>query len=291
MVKTDLARIKRDLKKEQRQLGMRRLLRNHLAVSGFSVLFLVVLLALLAPVFSEAGPYEMDVPNRLAAPGKEHLLGSDTFGRDLLSRVAYGARVSLAIGAEVTVLSTAAGLVTGLYASYYSFLDNLLMRICDGLYAIPAMLLAIALMAVLGATTMNVVISLSVVYFPTVARIARAAALSVREQTYIEAMRASGAGDARIIWLHILPNILSPVIVQASFIFARTIVTEAALSFLGVGVPVPTPSWGNILYEGKTVVMKAWWMIVFPGAATALSVLGLNLIGDGLRDALDPHVK
>lgn len=287
----ELTQIKRGLKKEQSRLRTRRFLNNRLAVVGCSIMLLIILLAVFAPAFYTAGPYEMVVADRLQAPSGAHLLGTDTFGRDLLSRIAYGARISLMIGAAVTVISTVSGIIVGIYASYYKALDNVLMRVCDGLNAIPAMLLAIALMAVLGSSIFNVVLSLSIVYMPSVARIARSAALSVKEQTYIEAMRALGASSMRIICLHILPNILSPVIVQASFIFARTIVTEAALSFLGVGVTAPTPSWGNILYEGKTAINKAWWLIVFPGATTAASVLGLNLIGDGLRDALDPHSK
>jgi peptide/nickel transport system permease protein len=181
------------------------------------------------------------------------------------------------------------GLLTGLYAAYYHYLDNVLMRFCDSISAIPATLLAIALMAVLGAGAGNVVISLSIVFTPGVARIARAAALSVKERTYIEAMRAQGAPPTRILWRHIVPNILGPLIVQGSYIFASAIISEAALSFLGVGVPVPEPSWGNILYEGKGVMYTSLWTVIFPGAFTVLAVLGLNLFGDGLRDVLDPH--
>ncbi len=219
------------------------------------------------------------------------MLGTDTFGRDLLARILYGTRISLEIGASVSLLSLVFGLIIGLYASYYKFLDQILMRICDGISAIPAILLAIAFMAVLGSRTKNVILSLSMVYIPTVARIARSQALSIMELTYIEAMRALGASPTRIIWRHIAPNILSPVIVQTSFVFAKAIITEAALSFLGVGVPVPTPSLGNILYEAKTVIYKAWWMVVYPGGVTALSILGLNMLGDGLRDALDQHSR
>jgi len=197
----------------------------------------------------------------------------------------------LTIGASVALISMVLGMLIGLLASYYRALDNVLMRICDGLSAIPSTLLAIALMAMLGSGTTNLIISLTVVSTPRLARIARSAALVVREQTYIEAMRATGASSMRIIWRHIAPNILSPVVVQASYIFANAIITEAALSFLGVGVPIPDPSWGNILNEGKAVIYKAWWMIVFPGIFTALTVLGLNVFGDGLRDVLDPHTN
>ena len=179
----------------------------------------------------------------------------------------------------------------GLYAAWYPVLDHILMRICDGLSAIPSTLLAIALMAVLGSSTFNVILALSIVYIPRMARISRSAALVVKEQTYIEALRSQGASPARIIWRHIAPNILSPVVVQASYNFANSIITEAALSFLGVGVPAPQPSWGNILSEGREVITKAWWMVVYPGLATAVAVMGTNIFGDGLRDILDPHTN
>lgn len=283
--------IRESLRKEERRLKIHRFLRNRLAMCGIIVLAVLCVIMLAAPIIAPEGPYDMDVSNRLAAPSATHIFGTDTFGRDLLARVVYGARISMEIGAAVALLSFIFGMVIGLYASYYKKMDAILMRICDGISAIPSILLAIAFMAVLGPSPKNVIFSLSMVYVPSVARIVRSRALEVKEQTYIEAMRCLGASSARILWLHIAPNILSPVIVQTSFVFAKAIITEAALSFLGVGVPVPTPSWGNILMEGKTVIFKAWWMIVFPGAVTAISVLGLNVLGDGLRDALDQHAK
>lgn len=283
--------IKKILQKEQRRLRIRKFTSNKLAVIGGTILLIILLGAILAPFLTDYDPYEMAVVDRLQPPGKEHIFGTDTFGRDLFVRVLYGARISLLIGGSVSLISLALGMVLGLYASYYKPLDNVIMRICDGLNAVPASLLAIAFMAVLGASVKNVVISLAVVYVPNIARITRGSALSVKEQTYIEAMRALGAKPFSIIWKHIAPNVLCPVIVQASFIFADAIITEAALSFLGVGVPVPTPSWGNILYEGQSVIFKAWWMIFFPGICTAASVLGLNLFGDGLRDVLDPQTN
>ena len=288
----ELLKMKKGLIREQRKVSRAKVLRNKLVISGFVMVFLVFLLAICAPLVYKGGAYEMNISNRLAKPGAVgHILGTDTYGRDLLSRIAYGAQVSLRIGATVTILSTFLGMVIGLYACYYKMLDNILMRICDALNSVPAMLLAIALVAVFGSSEINVIISMAIVYTPSVARITRSAALSVKEQTYIESMRALGASNIRIIWGHIAPNILSPIIVQASFIFAKAIITEAALSFLGVGVPTPTPSLGNIINEGKTVINKAWWMIVFPGGITAFLVLGLNMVGDGLRDALDPHTK
>ena len=283
--------IRKILKKEQRSLQLHKFTSNKLAMTGGIILLIILLGAIFAPVLSSYGPYEMVVSERLQSPGAGHIFGTDTFGRDLLVRVLYGARISLLIGASVSLISMALGMVFGLYASYYRALDNVIMRICDGLNAVPASLLAIAFMAVLEPSVKNVVISLAIVYVPNIARITRGAALSVKEQTYIEAMRALGAKSSMIIWRHIAPNVLCPVIVQASFIFADAIITEAALSFLGVGVPVPTPSWGNILYEGQTVIFRAWWMILFPGVFTAVSVLGLNLFGDGLRDVLDPQTN
>lgn len=179
-------------------------------------------------------------------------------------------------------------MVLGLYASTNAAADNIIMRICDGLKAIPSTLLAITLMAVLGADIKNVILALTVVNVPAMARLARGRALVIREQTYIEAMRCLGASKMRIIWRHMAPNIISPIIVQVTFVFASAIITEAALSFLGAGVPAPQPSWGNILNEGKGVIYQAWWMVFFPGVFTALTVLGLNLLGDGVRDFIDP---
>lgn len=279
----------RRLGREQRALKRRRFFRNRLAVLGGIITLAMILIALLAPVLSPYGPYDMVIADRLQAPSLAHLFGTDSYGRDVLTRVLYGARVSMSIGAAVAAGAMLLGMAVGLLASYFKALDNVLMRICDGLSAVPSSLLAIALMAALGGSVRNVIVSLVAVSFPGVARIARASAMVVKEQTYIEAMRAAGARTGRILLGHIAPNILSPVIVQVSFVFASAIITEAALSFLGVGVPVPEPSWGNILNEGKEVIYKAWWMILFPGLFTAISVLGLNIFGDGLRDFFDPH--
>lgn len=281
---------KNNLRKEQRQLITERLLSNKLMVTGAIIMIFLIIVTFLGPLVVSHDPYEMDVTNRLQAPNAEHLLGTDNFGRDILSRIAYGAQVTIGVGFSVAALSSIMGVIIGLYASYYRTLDHILMRICDGLMSIPAILLAIALMAALGPRTENVIIALSIVFTPYVARVIRSAALVIREETYVEAMKAQGASNLRIIWLHIMPNTFSPLVVQATFIFAEAIITEAALSFLGVGVPAPNPSWGNILYDGKVVIYHAWWMTVFPGIMIVLSVLGLNLFGDGLRDLLDPKL-
>jgi peptide/nickel transport system permease protein len=289
--KESLADMRKRLKGEERRQNRRRFFGQYGLLVGGGVLAALVLLAIFGPLFTSYAPNEMKITERLLAPGAEHLLGTDEFGRDLWTRIIYGARVSITVGLAVAVLSSALGLVIGLYASFYKVLDHILMRICDGLVAIPGILLAIALMAALGASAGNVVIALTIVFTPNIARIVRASALVVREQTYIEAMRAQGARNSRIIWRHIAPNVLSPLLVQATFVFAEAIISEAALSFLGAGIAPPEPSWGNILQAGKLVIYKAWWMVVFPGTAIILSVLSLNIVGDGLRDYLDPHLK
>ena len=279
------------LVREQREVNLRRFLSNRLSVVGLCIVTLMLLTALLAPVVTGAmglDPYSAVVRDRLKPPSAAHPFGTDNLGRDIFARVLYGARISMTIGLVVGLLSAVIGTTLGLYASTNRVLDNVLMRLCDGLKAIPNILLAITLMAVLGANMHNVIISLTVVSIPGVARIARSQALLVREQTYVEAMRAAGAGKNRILWRHVLPNILSPVIVQMTFNFASAIISEASLSFLGAGIPIPAPSWGGMLNEARAYIYTGWWMIAFPAVFTMLSVLGFNLFGDGLRDLLDP---
>lgn len=287
--KNEFDHIKSSLKKQQRQLFIRRFFSNKLMVFGSVIFIFLMIIALIGPSLMSFDPYEMKVAERLQGPSSEHVLGTDEFGRDLLTRIVYGAQVSMGVGLTVTLISAVLGMIIGLYASYYTVLDHILMRICDGLMSIPGILLAIALMAALGPSATNVIIALSIVFTPNIARIVRSSALVIREQTYIEAMKAQGASTMRIIWRHIAPNTISPLVVQATFIFAEAIISEAALSFLGAGIPAPEPSWGNILFAGKLVIFKAWWMVVFPSLAIILSVLSLNFLGDGLRDFLDPH--
>lgn len=285
----NLKEIRKTLAKEQRQLTLKKFLKNKLSVTGLVVVLTMVLIAIFAPLIVKSSPYDSSLSNRLLKPTSEHIFGTDSLGRDVFSRVIYGTRVSMIVGFSVGILSAILGMLMGLYASTNKILDNLIMRICDGLKAIPNILLAITLMAVLGADIKNVIISLTIVSTPGVARIARSSALVVKEQTYIEAMKCLGAKTTRILWRHIAPNILAPVIVQMTFAFASAIIAEAALSFLGAGVPSPIPSWGSILNEGKQYIFSnSWWMITFPGLFTGISVLGLNLFGDGLRDLLDP---
>ncbi|MDR0708538.1 MAG: ABC transporter permease [Spirochaetaceae bacterium] len=276
-------------KREYRKRSLQRFISDKNLSAGAVIFLLVVLLAVFGPLLSGRDPYAMDVTGRLRAPDGVHILGTDEFGRDLLTRVVYGARVSIGIGAVVTFFASILGMVIGVYASYYFVLDHIFMRICDGMSAFPGILLAIAFTAILGASARNVIIALSIVYVPGVARVVRSTALVVKNAPFIEALKTQGAGDLRIIWRHIVPNVLSPLLVQASFVFAGAILSEASLSFLGAGIPAPSPSWGNILQAGKGVIHKAWWMVVFPGFMIILSVLSLTMLGDGLRDFLDPH--
>jgi peptide/nickel transport system permease protein len=261
-----------------------------IALAGAVLMAVVVVIAALAPVIS-GNPTHMDVAARLSPPSRVHWFGTDDVGRDVWSREMYGARLSLVVGGAVVLLSIAAGVACGLVAGYYRRLDNVVMRVMDGLMAFPAIVLAIALMASLGPSVLNVVIAIGVVYSPRVARVVRGSVLVIRETAYVEAARALGAADLALIRRHVLPNCVSPVIVQGSFVFAAAVLTEAALSFLGVGVPPYVPSWGNILAEGRLYIQQAPWLVLFPGGAIMLTILGLNLFGDGLRDLLDPKIR
>jgi peptide/nickel transport system permease protein len=270
---------------------LRRLWRNRLAVSGFGLLAVVLAAALLADVLSPRDPLTMIVKERMLAPSAQHLMGTDNFGRDIFSRVLHGARLSLGVGSGVMLFTVGVGVLFGLLSGYSPRLDGPIMRVMDAMMAFPAILFGIAIMAVLGPKTINVVIALSVVYAPRTVRIVRASVLSIRQLDYIEAVRAQAAGHLRILFRHILPNCLSPLVVQATFNFAYAVLAEASLSFVGAGAPPPTPSWGNILSEGRIYMQTASWITIFPGLAIAVTVLGLNLAGDGLRDVLDPRMK
>lgn len=275
--------------REQKQIRREQFFSNPGLMIGLVIFSLIVLSAIFIPMINGIDPNAMDVINRLQAPSIEHIMGTDEFGRDLLTRVLYGARSSLTVGCSVALLSCLIGTLVGIYASYFKILDMILMRICEGLTAIPGVLLAIALMAALGASNTNVIIALTIVYTPSVARVVRSSALVTKGQLYVEAAKVQGASSGRILWKLILPNVISPLTVQASYIFAQAIISEASLSFLGAGIPAPAASWGNILQASKAVLSKAPWTMIFPGAAVVLCVLSLNLLGDGLRDYLDPR--
>ncbi|MEK3724658.1 ABC transporter permease [Paenibacillus sp. FSL H8-0034] len=278
-----------ELGKEQRRRIFRRFITNTGVVAGSVILLIIIVLSLFPGWFATHDPYLIDVASRFQKPNAEHLFGTDNFGRDVWSRVVYGVKISAEVGFAVSLGSSILGLIIGLYASYYRTLDHLFMRISDGLMAFPGILLALAIMAMLGPSIRNLVICLIAVITPHVARVIRSTALIIREQTYIEAMKALGASSTRILWGHIALNSISNLIVQASFIFVEAIIVEAALSFLGAGVPLPTPSLGNMLIDGKMYIFNSWWMTAFPGAAILVLALAFNLFGDGLRDFLDPH--
>ena len=275
--------------REQKQIRREQFFSNKGLVIGLTIFSIIVLAAVFIPMITGTDPNAMDVINRLKPPSAAHIFGTDEFGRDLITRVLYGARSSLVVGCSVALLACFFGTAIGIYASYFKVADAVLMRICEGLTAIPGILLAIALMAALGASNTNVIIALTIVYTPSVARVVRSNALVAKGQLYVEAARVQGASAGRILWKLILPNVISPLTVQASYIFAQAIISEASLSFLGAGIPAPAASWGNILQSSKSVLSKAPWTVIFPGLAVVLCVLSLNLLGDGLRDYLDPR--
>ena len=274
----------------RRTHGRSPLLLPHIVIGGL-LLVVVLLVALGAPLLTSIDPQFVQPEQRLAPPSALHPAGTDNFGRDLFSRTVYGARVSLAVGGFVAVLATTLGTALGLIAGYYPRVDGPLMRLMDSLMAFPGIVLAVAIMAAVGPQVANVVIALSVVYTPRIVRLVRSIVLVVREMQYIEAARSVGLRDARIIARHILPNCLSVLTVQSTFIFAEAVLAEAALSFLGVGTPPYIPSWGIILGEARTYIRDAPWMMLLPGIALSMTVLGLNLLGDGLRDLLDPRQR
>lgn len=256
---------------------------------GGALTALVVGLAVGAPWLADGDPDRVNATPRLQAPGPQRGLGSDDLGRPLWSRIVHGARLSLTIGLSVMVGVTLAGSLIGLGAGYVDRLDRVAMRVLDGLMAFPDVLLAIGLMAVLGPRVSNVVVALTVVYTPRLARVVRAATLVARETVFVDAARALGASDRRILLRHVLPTCLGAIVVQGTFTFAYAVLTEAALGFLGVGAPPQLASWGTIISEGRLLVREAPWLTVFPGLAIVATVVGLNLLGDGLRDYLDPR--
>ncbi|MEU1762312.1 ABC transporter permease [Micromonospora sp. NPDC005257] len=264
--------------------------RDPLAVGGTIVLVLLVVVGVAGPWLAPAGVNDVDVDQMLRPPSGAHLFGTDELGRDVLSRVLVAARVSLQVGAVSVGISLVAGVTLGLFAGYYrGWLDSLLMRCMDVLFAFPVLLLAVAIVAVLGPGLLTAMVAIGVVYTPIFARITRAGVLSVREQVFVRAAVSIGASDLRIMRRHVLPNIAAPLIVQTSLSLAFAILSEAALSFLGLGIQPPAPAWGRMLFDGRGFVTDAWWLGVFPGAAIFLTVLAFNLVGDALRDVLDPR--
>jgi len=277
--------------RNRRPRWMGRLLRHPTVVFG-SVIFLgLLLVALLADALSTHKPTRLFPANRLKPPGVQNYLGTDEFGRDVYSLVLHGSRVSLLIGSVTMLLTSLGGVVIGLAAGYSRRLDPVIMRFMDGLMAFPAILLAIALMAARGPGVWNVIVALSIVYMPRTAMLIRSTVLSLRELDYVQAARALGRRDLTLAYRHILPNCIGPLLIQGTFIFAYAVLAEAILGFLGVGVPPYVPSWGNVIASGKNTIREAYWVSFFPGAALTLAGLSLNLLGDGLRDTLDPRLR
>ena len=270
---------------------IRRLLRHRLFVTGMVLFAIVLLLAALAPWIATTDPTRLSIRTKFRPPGMDFVFGTDNLGRSLWSRTVWGARLSVEIGVAVVVLNAVFGTLVGALAGYFRRLDGPLMRVNDALMAFPAILLAIGITAVLGPSTENVILALAVVYIPRTARIVRASVLVLREMEYVQAAVAAGAGHWRILRTHILPNAMAPLIVQLSFLFAYAVLTEATLSFLGLGAVPPTPTWGNIMAEGRQYMREAPWIITVPGILLMVTVMGLNLLGDGLRDVLDPRLR
>ncbi|MGH2425321.1 MAG: ABC transporter permease [bacterium] len=271
---------------------LRRYARNRLALIGLWVVLLIIGLAIFAPWIAPHNPIKTNFENLLKPPASTHIMGTDDLGRDILSRIIYGTRTSLLAGVISVGIAVAIGLPLGLLAGFYrGRLDDVLMRLTDAMLSFPFLVLALAMAAVLGAGLDRAMIAIGIVFTPGFVRLSRGQVLSEREQNYVEAARASGAGDGRIIWRHILPNIVSPVLVQASLSTAAAITAEAALSFLGLGTQPPTPSWGSMLNIAQAYLGSAPWMALWPGLAIFITVLSINLTGDGLREALDPRLR
>ncbi|MFI4929406.1 MAG: ABC transporter permease [Burkholderiales bacterium] len=272
-------------------LMLRKLFRRRIVLMAAVLLALVAMVALFAGPLSGLDPNETAVSQRLAWPSMAHWLGTDELGRDLFARIAFGGRTSLAIAALTALGAIAAGTSIGLIAGFFRHLDAPLMRVVDAMMSFPDILLAIALVGILGSSMLNVVFALVLVYTPRVARVVRASTLVVRELAFVEAARAVGVPTPRILWRHILPNLVSPITVQGTFIFAYAILAEAALSFLGVGVPPEIPTWGTMVAGSQQYAHQALWIVLFPGLAIIITALSLQLLGDGVRDLLDPRLR
>lgn len=268
-----------------------RLNKSKLAMLGLYILVFITLVAIFAPIIAPYGYDEQNTDKILLSPCWEFPFGTDNFGRDILSRMIYGARITLMVGAVSVSFSALAGCALGIAAGFFKKLDNPIMRFMDIVAGIPYLLLAIAIGAALGAGLMNMVIAVGLSAIPGYARIARASVLTVKESEYIEAARSIGASNFRIVWRHILPNAISPMVVQATIGAANAVLSAACLSFMGLGIQPPSPEWGAMLSLGRTYIRDNWHMCVVPGAALMIVVYALNTLGDGLRDALDPHLK
>ncbi len=270
--------------------GLRRLFRNRAILLGAIVLALVILAAILAPLIAPYAPNKLSIVNKLKGPSLTHLFGTDEFGRDIFSRAIYAGRISLLVSLGVVFISTVLGVIMGVAAGYFRQLDAPISRLLDAMMSFPDILLAIALVAALGPSLATVIIALGITYAPRLARIVRGSTLVLRELPYIEAAVAMGLPTWQVLMRHVLLNLASPILVQATFVFASAMLAEASLSFLGVGVSSDLPTWGTMLASGREFMNNAPWLMIFPGLAIVLSVLSLQLLGDGLRDLVDPRL-
>ena len=261
-----------------------------MAIVGGAILVVMIVVAVFAPWLGTIDPEAVSPVTRLKPPSAAHWFGTDMLGRDVYSRVVYGARISLIVGLAVALLSTALGIVIGLLTGYVRWLDPVVMRVMDGLMSIPSVLLAIALMALTKASVGNVIAAITLAEVPRVVRLVRSLVLTLREQTYVEAAIAAGTTLPRVLSRHILPNIVAPLLVQGTYVCGSAMITEAILSFIGAGTPPNVPSWGNIMAEGRSLIQIAGHLILFPGVCLSVTVLAVNLLGDGMRDALDPRL-
>ncbi|MCL1925429.1 MAG: ABC transporter permease [Defluviitaleaceae bacterium] len=267
-----------------------RVLRNTQVLIGGFIVAVLIIMALFAPILATHDPIAVNIPARLGGPSAENLLGTDELGRDVLSRLIFGTRISLTIGVLASVIGTILGVSIGVVAGYYGkWIDAIVMRLCDILLAFPGILLALGIITILGASTFNTIVAVSIFAVPGFARIARGQTMQVKKLEYIDAIRAVGASDFRILLKHILPNILSPITVQSTLYVASAIVTAASLSFLGLGTQAPTPEWGTMLASGREFLRQAPHLVLYPGLSILITVLGINLLGDGLREALAPR--
>lgn len=283
---------KRRRKNSQMKEIVGRLFRNKAAIVGLMILLVLVVCAVFADLLAPYDYAAQDLKNRFVAPCFAHPFGTDNLGRDILSRIIYGSRISLTVGLASVSLAAMIGIFLGSIAGFYGGKsDNIIMRAMDVLLAIPSLLLAISIAATLGNGIPNLILAIGFGAAPTYARIVRASILSLKEQEFIEAARSVGASDFRIIFHHILPNCLAPIIVQMTLGVASAILSTASLSFIGLGIAPPTPEWGSMLSAGRQYIRDAWHIVIFPGAAIMITIFGLNLFGDGLRDALDPKLK
>lgn len=265
--------------------------RDPTVLIGLTVMATLLLASLLVPILSSIDPMHLTPSQRLKPPTAAHWFGTDSFGRDIFARVVYGGRISLLMGAIVAAAAVTIGATIGLLSGYFRVLDQTLMRAMDGLMVIPGILLAIALVATFGSGIGTVAVAITLPEIPRVARLVRGLVLTLREEAYVEAAIGLGIPVRKILWRHILPNAIGPLTVQGTYVAASAVITEAALSFLGAGIPTEIPTWGNIIAEGRVYFRVAPWIIAFPGVCLALMVLSINLLGDGLRDLLDPRLS